>query len=108
VPSAKRRTTSKSGASGRSTRTETSPRVKPSSATAPASFAQVFGETKAVNPERERARALLTGARLRLAHLQGLPEPRLALLRQRHRARLDRMAKYVRDLEEYLATELME
>lgn len=67
----------------------------------------MFGKTEVRDPERERAKGVLVDARARLAALEGTPMPKLALLRTRHVQRLAKARKYVRDLEEYLATELL-
>lgn len=100
MPSHKHRTTSKSGGSARSRKRATSDPAKNSSLTAAASFETVFGEAE--NPELQRLRAQLTEARARRDAILQTPTPTLALYRTRHLARLARISKHVRDLEEAL------
>lgn len=100
------RNTSSSTGSRKSTKKRaTSPPKKNSSATSPASFAQVFGQPE--NPERTRVRQMLADTKARLAAWQAIPAPNLALLRVRHQQRGARLRAHIRHIEEYLATELL-
>jgi len=69
MTSKRRRTTTKSGGSGKSRRTDTSARPKSSSPTSPASFAEIFGEAPPVDREQIRLTRLLERARERQAAL---------------------------------------
>lgn len=101
MTSNKRRTTSKSGSSPKSTKKPgPSSRTPSSSATAPTSFAEVFGKEE--SQEVRRARQQLARATEELRGLRSIPEPTIALLRTRHKARLARLTKYVGQLEEYI------
>jgi len=102
VTSPKRRTNSKSGTSGKSPKTATSSRTKHSSATAPASFAQVFGEPKTWDPETLRYRGLLRASEKRLAVLEEQPVPTVTLLRTRHLQRMRREEAHQRNLKEVI------
>lgn len=101
--SQKRPSTSKSGASRKSTKsTERSTNTESSSRIAPASFDQVFGETKTTSPEQERYGRLFRAAEERLQALTGAPMPQNGLLKARHKQRIARERKALRDLAELL------
>lgn len=100
MPSAKRRTTSKSGASAKSRKTATSQRKKNFSPTVPASFEETFGKPE--NPEVRHYKALKSKAQLRLAEIEATPVPTLALLRSRHKQRLARLKAYIQEIEEVI------
>lgn len=94
----KRRTTSNSGNSAKSRKKATSSQKGASSATAPASFEQVFG--KGLTPELDKLRRERARRTEQLQELKTLGEPRLALYKARHRARLARLTREVKDIDE--------
>lgn len=65
--------------------------------------ADLTGAT-ALTVDQMRTLRILERAREQLAQWRLLPVPKLKLLRARHRARLAAKERYIRDLEEYLAT----
>lgn len=97
MKSHKHHTSSKSGKSEKSTTKGTSVPGRSSSATATRSFEQVFGRG-----EPEEAQNLRDTLALTKLKLVGLEQqvPRLALYRVKHRAKVNRLKKYARDLEE--------
>jgi len=99
--STKRRTSSNSGGSRESTKKPVKSQPnRNTSVTSPASFVEVFGEEE--SPEKARYRALKAAATERLERLLGLPMPTNGLLRARHKQRIARERKYIRDLDELL------
>lgn len=100
MPSKTRRTTSKSGGSDRSPKKGTAVQAKSSSRTAPASFEAIFG--KEPTEEQKRYEALRAASAQRLADLRAAEMPRLALLRTRHKQKIAREAKNLREIEEVL------
>jgi len=105
VPSTKHRTSSKSGASQKSTRKPaTSPKAGNTSATAPASFEQVFGKPKPPDEQKRLSQALtlLDNSNFRLKELEGLEIPKLAFPRQRHQQRLSRERKHNQRIREFV------
>lgn len=103
MPSPKRRTISNSGNSGSSTKTPAQSSKKGnSSATAPASFEQVFGRPTSNQAEITKLEGLLHAAQTRLSGLRAQPEPTLALYRSRHRGKLGKEIQNIRAIEEAL------
>lgn len=101
MPSTRTRHTSKSGGSPRSrSKPARSTGTGNSSPTAPVSFEEVFG--KGEGPEQARYRALMAAAEERLQQLEKLPMPRNALLRTRHKQKMAKERKAIRDLAELL------
>lgn len=101
MPSRKHRNTSNSGASRKSTKKPARLAATGSSSqTAPASFDQVFG--KGLSPEQVRYRALIQAAEERLQKLLLEQIPANALLRSRHKGKIARERKMIRDLSELL------
>lgn len=97
-----RRTTSKSGGSASSKKAATSRQAKNSSATAPASFEQVFGKEHPNAQEITRLKGLIQASLTRLDGLQAATLPSMALYRTRHLQRLAREKKHLQDLNEAL------
>jgi len=99
VTSHKRRITSKSGASGKSQKKDTSSRTEPSWRTAPASFEAVFGKAQKLDEALTKliAQQQRTEATLREAQQE---KPTLALYRTRHTQRLARLRRYLEELRE--------
>jgi len=103
MASPKRRTTSSSGSSGKSPKKGTSRQPGGSSATAPASFEQVFGPG-----QNEKARKLQTqlGRTLRsIEEMDRLGEPSMALYRARHKQRRRQLERYAEALREAIRHE---
>jgi len=107
MSSPKRRNTSKSGGSRKSTRepaksrgTENSSRTAEASSDQPATFEATFGRGE--SPEQGRYRALLAASEGRLQQLQLEKMPANALLRARHKQKIARERKLIRDLAELL------
>lgn len=96
----KPRTTSKSGGSGKSTTRGTSQRAKNSSRTVPASFEEVFGKEKPLTEEELRWQGLRAASKARLEGLLAQPMPLNGLLRARHKQKLARERKLLRDLDD--------
>jgi len=102
MSSPKRRTITKSGSSGKSPQKATSSPAKSSSATAPASFEQVFGKGED-DPQVKWLRSQISRAQERMEQLEKQPVPTLAIFRQRHQQRLWKARKLVKDCNEALA-----
>lgn len=99
MPSAKRRTTSNSGSSLKLTRKrEIANRRKTSSATAPASFEQIFGEQ--TDPEVTRLQRQLAHVRSRLETAKASPPRPGRLYLTIHKRLLYRLARQITDIEE--------
>ncbi|QXP08500.1 MAG: hypothetical protein [Arizlama microvirus] len=97
------RTTSKSGGSGKSPKTDTSSRKGNISAPPPASFAEVFGKVVQEHPEVARATKLLEAARARLESLEkNPPVGGLRFLETRHKQRVAREKAHIIDLVGYM------
>lgn len=104
MTSHKRRTSSRSGGSAKSKKTERSPPTANTSRTAPASFEQVFG---ALEPEKVRKlREQRNHAWTRLLALQADQTPTLALYRTRHLQRLRNLQRHIQQLDEAITTEI--
>jgi len=98
------RTTSKSGASGESTRKKEPSKLKRnSSAPSTASFEKVFGQTP--NPELNKLKAMEQRVQEKIRQLETVGEPRLALFRARHRAELGRQRRLLKDVQEAITAE---
>lgn len=103
MASAKHRTISSSGSSARSRKKATSPPRGSSSATAPASFEQVFGQglnEKAVKLQKQLGRTLRS-----IEEMDRLGEPSVALYRTRHRQRRRQLERYAEALREAIRHE---
>lgn len=99
MPSPKHRTSSKSGASPKSTTKPAKSRPEANtSATATRSFAEIFGAAE--SPEIANLRERLEAAKNRLTALESAPKPKLALHRTRHMGDLSRHRRLIRDIEE--------
>jgi hypothetical protein len=103
MASAKRHTTSNSGSSARSTKKATSRQPGSSSATAPASFEQVFG--KGANEKAKKLQTQLGRTLRSLEELDTLGEPSMALYRARHRQRRRQLLRYAEALREAIRHE---
>jgi len=103
MASHKRRTTSNSGNSGRSTKKGTSTRQGSSSATALASFEQVFG--KGTNEKAKKLQTQLGRTLRSIEELDTLGEPQMALYRARHRQRRRQLLRYADQLREAIRQE---
>lgn len=95
----KRHTTSKSGASGRSKKRGTSPAGRNSSQTSAPSFAL---DGTPPDPEKARWLRLRQACIARIAALLTKPEPRQALLRDRHKQKLAYERRYLRQIDEMI------
>lgn len=104
----KHRTTSKSSSSEKSRKTGSSQRTGSSSPTAPASFAQVFGDGGPENPEISRTRRLIEKSKERLGTYLAEKPPANALLTKRWKARINHERRYLAMLEDYLTHILAE
>lgn len=102
MTSNKRRTTSKSGRSAKSKTRATSSRNLNSSPTAPASFEQIFGAPE--SDELQNLKASLARYQGMAAEMRNQGEPKLALYRTRHRARLARIQRFIRELQEAITS----
>lgn len=103
MASPKRRTTSSSGSSAPSGKKGKSHRPESSSATAPASFEQVFGQGES---EKVKKLQKQLGRTLRsLEELATLGEPQMALYRARHRQRKRQLERYAENLREAIRHE---
>lgn len=100
--SSKRRTTSSSGGSGKSRKTGISPRKGDSSPTAPPSFV-LDGNP----PDRalQKLEGILRTAKSRLADLESLATPRVALYRKRHLQKLAQLRRHIQMVTEAIRTE---
>lgn len=107
MPSAKHRTSSNSGASRKSKpKADTSGKAGNTSATSPASFAEVFG--KGQDPEEKelwaRAVRLKEAALARLGVIMAKPEPRLPYPAQLRQQTIQRHHRQIRKLEEFIGS----
>lgn len=101
MPSRKHHTSSPSGKSPKSTkRPSSSRRFIESSATAQVSFVP---DPVKPNPELLRAKTALQATQWSLEDQKALPAPLTALGRAKHKQRLARLTKYVKDLHEHIA-----
>lgn len=103
MASPKRRTTLSSGSSAKSKKPATSNQPTSSSATAPASFAAVFGQgqsEKVVRLQKQLGRTLRT-----IEEMDRLGEPSVALYRTRHRQRRRQLERYAEALREAIRHE---
>lgn len=101
MPSTQRRTSSKSGGSQKSTKKPARSRgTGNTSPTAPRSFEEVFGKPE--TPDQVRYRGLMAAAEERLQKYLAEPMPTNALLRTRHKQKIAKERKIIRDLAELL------
>lgn len=101
MTSHKRQRTSRYGNSQRSRKKADKSARRQSSSAIAATFGEVFGKTESI--ELQQARAQLLRAETAYREVKTLPEPTIALLRARWKARRARLAKAVQDLKELIS-----
>lgn len=102
TPSHKRHTTTKSGSSASSKKTDTSPQKENSLRTAPASFEETFGPSR--SEEQRKVDSQIHAAVERLVAHEQIPQPTNALMRGKYVQTRSRLRRHIRLLQEYRET----